>query len=365
MLYEMLVGVTPFHSYEMKDLIAKINDGRYKVSLDEEIFIEMCLFLVQCLQMNENDRIPVEELTDHPFINEELMSVPMTVLNIEEFNAALEVSSKGHVSGLSAGGQHSHMTSRFEDTVIHDTDVILTTKKSEQVPTLLRQLVNSTLFQEANIDLQNSTYFIKNYDSSMSKPYQFGLEGANQNEMEVSMEMSRDMKENHFEENKAAPDGAELLKEEDVDDSMFVFPERNGEKEKLEEQENQNVRTTKELLDGVIERQTNRALEKKPLLVDSNGELADGPTQPGPEEPISLANQNGKAKKKKKGAFKRFFNKIYSKVCARDGPEVDEDEMTISQRRRVNSAPRRASQRLDEATADQLREQQREQQRLN
>ena len=41
MLYEMLVGQTPFHSFEMKDLIAKINDGRYKLSVapDEEISI--------------------------------------------------------------------------------------------------------------------------------------------------------------------------------------------------------------------------------------------------------------------------------------------------------------------------------------
>ena len=49
MLYEMLVGVTPFHSYEMKDPIAKINDGRYKLSLNEPICVETCLFLVQCL----------------------------------------------------------------------------------------------------------------------------------------------------------------------------------------------------------------------------------------------------------------------------------------------------------------------------
>lgn len=46
MLYEMLVGVTPFHSFEMKDLIAKINDGRYKVSLEEPACVETCLFMV-------------------------------------------------------------------------------------------------------------------------------------------------------------------------------------------------------------------------------------------------------------------------------------------------------------------------------
>jgi len=68
MIYELLVGVTPFHSYEMKDLIAKINDGRYKVSLQEPICVQTCLFLIQCMQMNEGDRIPVEELTEHPYI---------------------------------------------------------------------------------------------------------------------------------------------------------------------------------------------------------------------------------------------------------------------------------------------------------
>ena len=86
MLYEMLVGVTPFHSFEMKDLIAKINDGRYKVSLEEPACVETCLFMVQCLQMNENDRIPVEELTEHPFINEGLINKELCPLDIEAFN---------------------------------------------------------------------------------------------------------------------------------------------------------------------------------------------------------------------------------------------------------------------------------------
>ena len=85
MLYEMLVGVTPFHSYEMKDLIAKINDGRYKLSLNEDIYVETCLFLVQCLQMNENDRIPVEELSEHPFIASDLMNHPCSELDTEAF----------------------------------------------------------------------------------------------------------------------------------------------------------------------------------------------------------------------------------------------------------------------------------------
>lgn len=45
MCYELLMGRTPFHSYEMKDLIAKINRGDYTVALNEPISIECALFL--------------------------------------------------------------------------------------------------------------------------------------------------------------------------------------------------------------------------------------------------------------------------------------------------------------------------------
>ena len=84
MLYEMLMGVTPFHSYEMKDLIAKINDGRYKLTLKEPITIECSLFLIQCLQSNEADRIPMEELQDHPFISAAMQGA-LTKMEIDSF----------------------------------------------------------------------------------------------------------------------------------------------------------------------------------------------------------------------------------------------------------------------------------------
>ena len=130
MLYEMMVGLTPFHSFEMKDLISKINDGRYKLSLQEPIYVETCLFLVQCLQMSENDRLPVEELSNHPYISEELINVPLTVLDIESFNNEIDDTSKTNVR-LSMQSC-SVMTGRFDDTVIKDTDVILTTKATQE-----------------------------------------------------------------------------------------------------------------------------------------------------------------------------------------------------------------------------------------
>jgi hypothetical protein len=49
MLYELLMGKTPFHSYEMKDLLNKINDGKYLLSLSEPINLEIALFLTETL----------------------------------------------------------------------------------------------------------------------------------------------------------------------------------------------------------------------------------------------------------------------------------------------------------------------------
>ncbi len=64
----MLMGRTPFHAYEMKDLIAKINRGDYTIVIREPITIECALFLTQCLQANENDRLNVDQLLDHGFL---------------------------------------------------------------------------------------------------------------------------------------------------------------------------------------------------------------------------------------------------------------------------------------------------------
>ena len=53
-LYELLVGLTPFHCFEMRELVRKINDGRYKLSVTgERVKIETCLFLLECLQTIE------------------------------------------------------------------------------------------------------------------------------------------------------------------------------------------------------------------------------------------------------------------------------------------------------------------------
>ena len=120
--------------------------------------------------MNENDRVPVEELNEHPFIAEGLSSNALAELDIEVFNEDMTRANK-HYSGFSHA-EASAMTSRFEDTVIRETDVILTTKASDQVRILIQQLVNTALFMEtADFDIGQSVYFNKYYDASMQKQF--------------------------------------------------------------------------------------------------------------------------------------------------------------------------------------------------
>ena len=66
------MGVTPFHCFSMQELVRKINDGRYKLSLsDEPVYIETCLFLLDCLQTIEENRSSVEALGSAPLISTE------------------------------------------------------------------------------------------------------------------------------------------------------------------------------------------------------------------------------------------------------------------------------------------------------
>ena len=60
------------------------------------------------------------------------------------------------------------MTSRFEDTVIRETDIVLSTKLRDQVRYLLNQLVDSDNFRSAQFDMSNSNYFNKHYEPDTS-----------------------------------------------------------------------------------------------------------------------------------------------------------------------------------------------------
>ena len=83
------MGKTPFHSFEMPELLAKINEGKYTVQTKEPLSIECALFLTQCLQAQESDRINMSDLMDHPFItssdNTEYGDIKLTILDCEDY----------------------------------------------------------------------------------------------------------------------------------------------------------------------------------------------------------------------------------------------------------------------------------------
>ena len=125
------------------------------------------------------------------------------------------------------------MNSRFDDTEIRDTDVILTTKASDQVRILISQLVNSTNFTNANFDMGNSAYFGKHFDASMQRPFVVG--DGRVSVPNLAESMNSDLRPNHFdttanegdqsaEQVIDAPD--QILNEDEVDEEMFIFPDR-------------------------------------------------------------------------------------------------------------------------------------------
>ena len=114
---------------------------------DEKISIETCLFLLECLQSIEENRMPMEQLSTHPFVQEELKDVPLTPLNDEKFIEDQGVRDKFSDFTSSQGG--SIMLSRFDDTVDVDVemDVILTTRRSYQREILVKHLQRSKVLK--------------------------------------------------------------------------------------------------------------------------------------------------------------------------------------------------------------------------
>ena len=74
------------------------------------------------------------------------------------------------------------------------------------------------------------------------------------------------------------------------------------------------------------------------------------------------AQANGTGPQKKTGNFKRFFKWVNKKVCARD-TQIEDDDVDSS-RRRVLSAPRRASLRLDGSAMPQVSQREQDDARL-
>ena len=65
----------------------KIQDGRFKFKPygGEPIYIETCLFLLECLQIHELDRIAVDSLLSSPYICDDFMGIELHKLDQAKF----------------------------------------------------------------------------------------------------------------------------------------------------------------------------------------------------------------------------------------------------------------------------------------
>jgi serine/threonine protein kinase len=122
MLYEMLMGKTPFHAYEMKDLLSKINDGKYEMELEEPISAECALFLAETLQFEEKERLADDKICHHPFVCFEQGAKLLTLSNQEckDFNVSqFEKFNPYESSDTDMTSKITHLTLSIKDKTMH------------------------------------------------------------------------------------------------------------------------------------------------------------------------------------------------------------------------------------------------------
>jgi len=68
-LYEILVGKTPFHSKDIKELIMKLEKNQIRMPCSVKLSPECHHLLVSLLQKNPNQRISFQDFFSHPFLD--------------------------------------------------------------------------------------------------------------------------------------------------------------------------------------------------------------------------------------------------------------------------------------------------------
>ena len=69
-LFELLNEKTPFHSKNRAEFEEKVAVSSYVLrdEAKDKLTVECILFMTNCMQDNEEDRKPIEELVEHPYI---------------------------------------------------------------------------------------------------------------------------------------------------------------------------------------------------------------------------------------------------------------------------------------------------------
>ena len=149
--------------------MSKIKDGRFTISSDgEPICIETCLFLLDCLQIHEEDRLSAESLLSSPFISEKFAGFELHEIDYAAFqrdllveNARLDDSNVPYERVTDSDNWHN----------VDDNELVLTIKPSFMRRVLVKQLIGSS--ELAFEDLHALNYFTRYqscFNSSMRDP---------------------------------------------------------------------------------------------------------------------------------------------------------------------------------------------------
>ena len=91
-MYELLVGFTPFTGSSLYDLAIKVNKGDYGVPKDIKLSLNCVDLLTKFLQYEPKNRIKLEEVLQHPFFSEE-ETVILSASEIQDQGSSLEIPS--------------------------------------------------------------------------------------------------------------------------------------------------------------------------------------------------------------------------------------------------------------------------------
>ena len=69
--YEMLTGFTPFKGIDEKFMIIAVEQGEYWLPKDTNLSLEGLSFMNSCLQFDPKNRMTLEELVNHPYLNKD------------------------------------------------------------------------------------------------------------------------------------------------------------------------------------------------------------------------------------------------------------------------------------------------------
>lgn len=81
--YELLTGKYPFNGDKMSELGKNLNHGFYTLELKKRPSLECLQILTGCLNQNEDERISILDLCDHPYLSAdyEPHSLPNILMN--------------------------------------------------------------------------------------------------------------------------------------------------------------------------------------------------------------------------------------------------------------------------------------------